>query len=39
LTRSGTDRFWVAPYNVYYDEALVGTCSENRCTLHIAIQP
>jgi hypothetical protein len=35
LTRSGSERFWVETFNVYYADALVARCLENegRCEI------
>jgi hypothetical protein len=35
LTRSGEHRFWLAPFNVYYQEQQVGTCADTACIISI----
>jgi hypothetical protein len=35
LTRSGEHRFWLAPFNLYYQEKQVGTCADTTCMVTI----
>jgi len=35
LKRKGSDRFWREDFNVYYNEALIAVCTEDRCSITI----